>query len=155
MQETWVWPLGQEAPLGRKWQPSPVFLSGESHGERSLAGYSLWSHRESDTPECLDNNNNKQWSELWKWALELSWLPAVSNPFIGRLLLWRGWLPWQVRHLAVECPRHSREPHVEAQARTEPPTQASQQWTPREQADGHQRPTCNCLSCSVIDKREV
>ena len=29
----------------RKWQPTPVFLLGESHGQRSLAGYSPWSHR--------------------------------------------------------------------------------------------------------------
>ena len=26
----------------RKWQPTPVFLPGESHGQRTLAGYSLW-----------------------------------------------------------------------------------------------------------------
>ena len=29
----------------RKWQPTPVFLPGESHGKRSLAGYSPWGHR--------------------------------------------------------------------------------------------------------------
>ena len=28
-----------------KWQPPPVFLSGESHGQRSLAGYSPWGHQ--------------------------------------------------------------------------------------------------------------
>ena len=28
-----------EASLEKKWQPTPVFLSGESHGQRSLAGY--------------------------------------------------------------------------------------------------------------------
>ena len=33
----------------RKWQPTPVFLPGEFHGQRSLAGYSSWSHKESDT----------------------------------------------------------------------------------------------------------
>ena len=33
----------------RKWQPTPVFLPGESHGQRNLAGYSLWGHKESDT----------------------------------------------------------------------------------------------------------
>ena len=32
----------------RKWQPSPVFLPGKSHGERSLAGYSPWGHKELD-----------------------------------------------------------------------------------------------------------
>ena len=33
----------------RKWHPTPVFLTGKSHGQRSLAGYSPWSHKESDT----------------------------------------------------------------------------------------------------------
>ena len=35
-------------PWRRKWQLTPVFLPGESHGQRSLAGYSPWGHRESD-----------------------------------------------------------------------------------------------------------
>ena len=49
MQETWVQFLGQEiVPWRRKWQPTPVFLPGEFHGERSLAGYSSW-----DTTEQL------------------------------------------------------------------------------------------------------
>ena len=34
MQETWVRSLGQEDPWKRKWQPTPVFLPGESHGQR-------------------------------------------------------------------------------------------------------------------------
>ena len=37
---------------GRAWQPTPVFLSGESQGQRSLAGYSPWGHKESDTTEA-------------------------------------------------------------------------------------------------------
>ena len=32
-------------PWRRKWQPTPVFLPGESHGQRSLVGYSPWGHR--------------------------------------------------------------------------------------------------------------
>ena len=32
-------------PWRRKWQPTPVFLPGESHGQRSLAGYSPWGHK--------------------------------------------------------------------------------------------------------------
>ena len=35
----------------KKWQPTPVFLPGESHGQRSLAGYSPWGHKESDMTE--------------------------------------------------------------------------------------------------------
>ena len=40
-------------PWRRKWQPPPVFLPGKSHGERSLAVYSLWGRKESDMAERL------------------------------------------------------------------------------------------------------
>ena len=36
-------------PWRRKWQPTPIFLPGRSHRLRSLAGYSLWGRKESDT----------------------------------------------------------------------------------------------------------
>ena len=42
----------------RKWKPTPVLLSGESHGQRSLAGYSPWGHKESDTTEQLTLSQN-------------------------------------------------------------------------------------------------
>ena len=35
----------------RKWQPTPVFLPGESQGRQSLVGCRLWGHTESDTTE--------------------------------------------------------------------------------------------------------
>ena len=38
----------------RKWQPTPVSLPGESHGQRSLGGYSPWGHIESDTTEVTE-----------------------------------------------------------------------------------------------------
>ena len=34
---------------------TPVFLPGESHGQRSLAGYSPWGHKQSDMTEGLNN----------------------------------------------------------------------------------------------------
>ena len=37
----------------RKWQPTPVFLPGESHGRRSLVGCSPRGHTESDTTEAM------------------------------------------------------------------------------------------------------
>ena len=37
--------LPKEANWRRKWQPTPIFLSGKSHGQRSLVGYSPWSHK--------------------------------------------------------------------------------------------------------------
>ena len=45
--------LSLGVPWRRKWQPTPVFLPGEFHGQRSLAGYSPWGHKESDTIEGL------------------------------------------------------------------------------------------------------
>ena len=42
----------------RKWQPTTVFLPGESHEQRSLADYNPWARKESDTTEkghtCAD-----------------------------------------------------------------------------------------------------
>ena len=51
MQETQVQP--QKIPWRREWLPTPVFLSGEFHGLRSLAGFNPWGHRELDTTEGL------------------------------------------------------------------------------------------------------
>ena len=39
--EPWV----RKTPWRRKWQPTAVFLPGESHGQGSLVGYSLWCHK--------------------------------------------------------------------------------------------------------------
>ena len=45
LQETQVQSLGQEEPLERKWQSTPVFLSRELHGQRGLAGYNPWARK--------------------------------------------------------------------------------------------------------------
>ena len=38
----WVRSLGWEDPWRRQWQPTPAFLLGECHGQRSLVGYRPW-----------------------------------------------------------------------------------------------------------------
>ena len=38
-------------PWKREWLPTPLFLPGEFHGQRNLAGYSPWGCKESDTTE--------------------------------------------------------------------------------------------------------
>ena len=50
MQETWVQSLSWGDPLEGS---TLVFLYEDSHGQRSLAGYSPWSHKELDTTEQL------------------------------------------------------------------------------------------------------
>ena len=51
-------PWVRKSPWRRKWQPTPVFLPGKSHGERSLAGYSPWGHKESDITEHLNTHTH-------------------------------------------------------------------------------------------------
>ena len=45
-------PLVWKIPWKRAWQPTPLFLPGESHGQRILAGYSPWDGKESDITEA-------------------------------------------------------------------------------------------------------
>ena len=49
-------------PWRRKWQPTPVFLPRKLHGQRSLAGYSPWGCKESDTTEhsCTHTHKDDQ-----------------------------------------------------------------------------------------------
>ena len=54
-------PWVRKIPWKRPWQPIPVFLPGESYGQRSLAGYSPWGRKESETTERLNDNNTRGW----------------------------------------------------------------------------------------------
>ena len=57
-------------PWRRKWQPTPVFLPGELHGQRSLVGYSLWGCKELDITKqlkvqcCMKNHPEVQWVKI-------------------------------------------------------------------------------------------
>ena len=55
----------------RKWQPIPVFLTGESHGQRSLAGHSPWGHTESDTTWHISSLTPML---CGRWQLSLTWM---------------------------------------------------------------------------------
>ena len=87
----------------RKWQPTPVFLPGESHGQRSLAGYSPRGQIESDTTErlhfhfslscigerngnplqcsCLENprDGGAWWAAVCGVAQSRTWLKLLSS----------------------------------------------------------------------------
>ena len=57
-------------PWRGKWQATPVFLPGKSHGQRSLMGYSPWGCTESDTTEQLSTHTCTYDSMLMeKWAV--------------------------------------------------------------------------------------
>ena len=46
-------------PWRRKWKPTPVFLPGKFHGQRSLEGYSPWGHKVSDTTEHVHTHTHR------------------------------------------------------------------------------------------------
>ena len=60
-------------PWRRKWQPTPVFLSGKSRGQRSLVGYSPKDQKESDTTKrprthiCVEVHHHR-FGWVWLWA---------------------------------------------------------------------------------------
>ena len=57
--------LGRSPAEKRKWQLTPVFLFAESHGQRSLAGYSPWGCKESDTIEKPTHTHTRLFSQSW------------------------------------------------------------------------------------------
>ena len=66
MEETRVRSLGQEYLWRRAWQVTPVFLPGESHGQKSLMGHSPVDHKKSDTTEATSHAHPKQlWKKRW------------------------------------------------------------------------------------------
>ena len=65
-------------PWRRKWQPTPVFLPGEFHGQRSLVGYSPWGHKELDTTQQLMEEAMAPHSSTLAWKI-----PWMEEP--GRL----------------------------------------------------------------------
>ena len=77
--DSWVGKI----PWSRKWQSALVFLPGKFHGQRSLAGYSSWGHKELDTTEHMCTHANfavlddpKKWFPLEA----VLWLPFCSLP---------------------------------------------------------------------------
>ena len=68
--------------LGRKCQPTPAFLPGKSHGQRSLARYSPWGHKQSDMTWQLNSNKiDKYRNRLVKFLLH-SFEESSTNSYI-------------------------------------------------------------------------
>ena len=64
-------------PWRRKWQPTPVFLPGEFHKQRSLVGYSLWGCKESDTTKQLIHTHTHTHTHF----IGISSIPVIIGGF--------------------------------------------------------------------------
>ena len=80
MQETWVQSLVGKTSWRREWQCTPVFLPGESHGQRSLEGYRPQGHKESDTTEGLTHGGVKREEGEMLWGQAEGKEVIISEP---------------------------------------------------------------------------
>ena len=92
MWDTQVRSLSQEDPLEKEWLPTPVFLTGEFHGQRSLAGHSPCGCKESDMTEQLTLSihfhDSPQWEllpqvEVSSLHIEMVFLERCTGIHIG------------------------------------------------------------------------
>ena len=72
------------SPWRRKWQPTPVFLPGEFHGQRSLASYNPWGRKEADMTKLLHFHFQGDWQpgthSLHKRVMMVSSEQSASLP---------------------------------------------------------------------------
>ena len=67
------------SPGGRAWRPTPVFLPGEFHGQRSLAVYSPWGCKESDTTEKLMHTHQAPGFQFLHILSNISYFQFFNN----------------------------------------------------------------------------
>ena len=79
MPETWVRSLGREDPLEKEMATHSSILAWKSHGQRSLAGYGPWDHKELDMPERLSLAFSFHRSSAWLLQFNLSTLRPASG----------------------------------------------------------------------------
>ena len=96
IQETWVQFLGWEDCWTRKWQPTPVFLPGKSHGQRSLVGYSPWGYKESDMTEHAHTITQYAFMQF---SLILVFEVHGGSQFCRRHQFWRRFQQLQFAHV--------------------------------------------------------
>ena len=97
---TWVGKI----PWRRAWQPVPVFLPGESHGQRSLVGYSPWGRKELDRTEHPGGERIKEFIGFLLYVLRK--FESISNSkFFPRPA--PTWEPWVLSWLFCPVPRAS------------------------------------------------
>ena len=72
-------PWVRKIPWRRKQQPTPLFLPRESHGQRSLAGYSPWGHKESDLTKWLSHMQAIIYQKITQFLYTKTWKSVSKN----------------------------------------------------------------------------
>ena len=93
MGETWVQFPGREVPLEKEMATTPVFLPGESHGQRSIAGYGSWD-RKSQTRLCCTQESDTTFLSFHGLPRRLSGKEPACQSRRHRCNIWVGKIPW-------------------------------------------------------------
>ena len=72
-------PGSGKSPWRRAWQPTPVFLPGESQGLRSLAGCSPQGHKGLDVTEATEHAQLRRNVRCWLTSSLQKWIPLFSD----------------------------------------------------------------------------
>ena len=83
-------PWVRKIPWRRAWQPTPLFLLGESHGQKSLVGYSPWGHKELDMTEATTHTGRPRVRKSGIFCLPTV---AVSTSLCSSLRLSKAQVP--------------------------------------------------------------
>ena len=97
--DSWI----RKIPWSRKWQPTPVFLLGKSHGQRRLMDYSPWSRKRVRYNWLSNNNNNNNNKNLIQLSSILAHITVQErrsgwpsrNPPSAIFNMWLPNSPWQ------------------------------------------------------------
>ena len=65
-------------PWRRAWQPTPIFLPGKFHGQRTLVGYDPWSHKELDRAEATEHAHTHD-LQHWQGSQSMVWYECRHN----------------------------------------------------------------------------
>ena len=74
-------------PWRRKWQPTPVFLPGESQGRGSLVGCCLWGRTESDTTEVTQHSIAQQSISLLRFLICSLIMTFSPSQYLGLFII--------------------------------------------------------------------
>ena len=106
----------------REWQPTPVSLPGEFHGQKSLAGYSPWGRKESDTTECLMHTHAKQTSRTQSFKILGPKMTCANHACCSKA-------KQKPKHVKLFTPRHiliqNQKDHIDFILRILLPSKAS------------------------------
>ena len=128
----------RKIPWGRKWQPILIFVPGKFHGQKSLAGYSPWGYKESDTTEWL--SLSVLLYSVWVF------FSSPKFPLESQGLTWASWQPLAERSctfgLSLSHSNWNKDTGLSAQRWHTPPRlqrKKTSSWTWCEQLSLHTR----------------